>query len=199
MNTSSEICLKKSRLSSAMANVTDEKQRREIIMEYEALLKEHGGVNKMLMKHLQSAILPAVAIYRVLPRYGVAKTDTRRMIRQSVLDAAKPMGKVFHNLGKLPFFFALFRRMCKASMGSMFGESGWDMRFKSNNQKEIRWDCHSCFYSNVLSEYGMPELTPIFCESDDVMYGNIPGITWGRTKTIGCGAKICDFAFYKEK
>ena len=55
----------------------------------------------------------------------------------------------------------------------------------------------------MFRRYGVPELTAIFCESDDVMYGNIPHARWGRTKTIGRGAQVCNFSFYnlrkKEK
>ena len=191
--------LKNKRLSMALKQISDPVQRQEIVSEYALLLAEHNDKNKMLMRHLQNAILPAVAVYRVLPRHGISKTDARRIIRSNVLDAAKPMAKVFQTLGRLPFFYALFRCMCKASMGSMFGDAGWNMQWKVSNSKEIRWDCHSCFYDGVLSGYGMPELTPIFCESDDVMYGNIPGIKWGRTKTIGRGAEVCDFCFTKAR
>ena len=45
----------------------------------------------------------------------------------------------------------------------------------------------------------MPELTAIFCESDDVMYGHIPNARWGRTKTIGRGADVCNFSFYNPR
>jgi hypothetical protein len=84
-------------------------------------------------------------------------------------------------------------------MKSAFGDKGWDMRWRENTGKIIRWDCHSCYYHNEFIRYGMPELTPIFCESDDIVYGHIPGVVWGRTKTIGRGAEICDFCFINNK
>ncbi len=51
----------------------------------------------------------------------------------------------------------------------------------------------------MFKHYGVPELTPVFCESDDVVYGKIPNVIWGRTYTIGGGAKVCDFHFYKQR
>ena len=180
MDKAVEAKMMKGRVGAAMRTITDEAQRHAIFREYEALLNAHRGSNKMLMTHLQNAILPAIAMYRVLPTRGFGKTEVRRMIRKSVLDAAKPARNLFQSLGKLPFFFALFRRMCELSMDSMFGESGWDMRFKVYTPSEIRWDCHACFYCDVLKQYGMPELAPIFCESDDVMYGSIPHIKWAH-------------------
>ena len=194
-----EKLLSKGRISSEFKSITDPQQRRAILSEYSSLLKEHEGTDKILMNHLKNAILPAVAINRVLPRFGVSETEARKIIRRAILESAKPMGRVFQGLGRVPGFYSLFKLMCKMSAKTAFGPLGWDMRWLKTKRDEIRWDCHSCFYHDVFSKYKMPELTPYFCESDDVMYGGIPGIKWGRTKTIGKGAKICDFYFFRDK
>ncbi len=31
------------------------------------------------------------------------------------------------------------------------------------------------------------------------MYGHIPNARWGRTKTIGRGADVCNFSFYNPR
>ena len=162
-------------------------------------LDESDLSNKMLARHLTNAILPAVAIFHILPESGFTKTEARRMIRDSILASALPMKKMFQSMSRLPRFFSLYRVMCKASAKSAFGSNGWDMRWNVGSKTEISWDCHSCYYVNTLKKHNASELTPIFCESDDVVYGNIPGVRWGRTKTIGRGADTCDFRFYKEK
>jgi hypothetical protein len=51
----------------------------------------------------------------------------------------------------------------------------------------------------ALKKYGAPELLPLFCELDDLVYGGIPNIRWDRTKTIGRGGGVCDFCFINEK
>jgi hypothetical protein len=152
----------------------------------------------MLAGHLRDAILPAVAFYRVLSENGRSKEEAHRLIRASILDAAQPMARIFQKAGRLPFFFSLLRVMCPASAKYAFGEAGWDFVWKRNDGRAIEWDCRSCFYVEVLRRYNMPELAAIFCESDDIVYGHIPGVRWGRTQTIGLGADICDFRFYKE-
>lgn len=88
--------------------------------------------------------------------------------------------------------------MCPLSVRMEFGDPGWKMEWKRNDCNGIEWNCHECFYVDRLKYYGVPELASIFCESDDVVYGNIPSIIWGRTKTIGDGAEICDFRFYNQ-
>ena len=42
-----------------------------------------------------------------------------------------------------------------------------------------------------------PELAPLFCESDFATYGNLPGIAFQRTETLGTGGCKCDFRFLR--
>ena len=197
MNT--EKTLQKSRLGAAYAAIPEGPARRATLERFAALLAENDLSNKMLARHLTGAILPAVAVYQALVEHGWKQVEARRLIRKSVLDAAKPMARFFQALGRLPFFFPLFRVMCPASMKAGFGPEGWVFEWKRNDQYAIEWDCHAYLYANVFRRYGVPELTAIFCESDDVMYGHIPNARWGRTKTIGRGANVCNFSFYNMR
>lgn len=188
--------LEKTKLSGAMQEITSQELQKKAEQAYKTLLFENDLSDKMQAKHLKQAILPAVAVYTTLLEDNWLKEDAFELIRKSVLDAAKPMAKAFQSMGRLPFFFLVLRKMCPASIRSQFGSAGWKMEWKRNDQSAIEWDCHSCFYADVLNRHGMMELLSIFCESDDVVYRNIPDVLWGRTKTIGCGAELCDFRFY---
>ena len=187
--------LQKSRLGEAYAGIHSDADRQAVLRAYDALLKENDLSNKMLARHMAGSILPSIAMYRGLQEQGWKPVEARRLIRTSVLNASKPMAKFFQGLGKLPFFFPLFRVMCPASTKGGFGPEGWQFEWKRNDAYAIEWDCHACLYAHVFRRYGVPELTPIFCESDDVMYGKIPGARWGRTKTIGRGDELCNFRF----
>lgn len=191
--------LRKTKLSNAVKELTSRKLQEEAENRYAKLLAENDLTHPVLKKHLRQSILPAVAVYEVLLSAGLSKERAFQIIRNSVLEAAKPMANVFRAAGKLPFFFSLFRKMCPLSVRAEFGEPGWEMEWKRNDCHAIEWDCHACFYVDMLKHYGALELVPIFCESDDVVYGNIPGVLWGRTKTIGGGAEICDFRFYNQR
>jgi hypothetical protein len=153
----------------------------------------------MLYKHLINSILPAVAIYRILQKNGFSKDEIVNTIRESVFYADKAMKEFFQKIGKIPFFFLLFRVMCKNSLKYVFGKPGWDMRWLIDSSYELGWNCHSCFYNDELKKYDAQELLIIFCTSDDFVYGNIPNIRWERKKTIGLGSEICDFKFYNTK
>jgi hypothetical protein len=191
--------LKKGMLAAAYKGLQDENLKHAVLAEYKALYATHECSDKMLEKHLLNAILPAIAFYGTLKRSGCAPGDAIDMIRVSVLAAAEPMAKLFRTMGRLPFFFPVLRVMAPLSVRASFGESGWAMEWHKNTHNEITFTAHSCFYDCVLRQYGAPELTRLFCECDDVIYGHIPKVAWGRTKTIGRGGDACDFRFDNER
>lgn len=49
------------------------------------------------------------------------------------------------------------------------------------------------FYNKYFTELGCTELTKIFCANDNRCYGNLPGIEFRRSGTLGTGADRCDF------
>lgn len=199
MNTERKQLLKKTKLSKVLKKLPSPELWKEAEDRYAELLEENDLSHPVLGKHLRQSILPSVAVYEILLVSGISKENACEMIRNSVLESAKTMAKMFQIAGKLPFFFALLRKMCPLSVKTEFCEPGWKMEWKRNDCNGIEWDCHACFYADKLKYYGFPELISIFCESDDVVYGNIPGVVWGRTKTIGNGAEICDFRFYNQR
>ena len=89
--------------------------------------------------------------------------------------------------------------MTPLSLKTTFGSSGWDFIWKQNDCCALKWDCSRCFYADIFTQHKVSELTSIFCESDDVVYGSIPTIRWARTRTIGNGDDVCDFTFYNER
>jgi hypothetical protein len=186
--------IKKSLLASAYANLADEECRQAALAEYITLCAENDLSNRMLAGHLMKAILPAVAIYRVLSRSG-GNDAAFAAVRSAVLDSVRPMAAVFRMMGRIPFGFSLLGRIAPLAVKNSFGEAGWKMEWSKPTRDKIAFTAHSCFYDCILRRYGVPELTPIFCESDDVVYGGIPNIRWGRTKTIGRGDALCDFQF----
>jgi hypothetical protein len=191
--------LKKSKLASVYAGLGNESLKNAARSEYKALCARQDLSDKMLTGHLLDAILPAVACYRTLTQKVCAREEALALIRASVLDAARPAARMFQAMGRLPFFFPLLRFITPLSVKSGFGETGWKMQWLKNSREEIAFTAHSCFYARVLRQCGAPELTPVFCGCDDYVYGAIPKVRWGRTKTIGNGDAVCDFRFINER
>jgi hypothetical protein len=76
---------------------------------------------------------------------------------------------------------------------------GFKNRFYPKKKGEYRMDILACPYFRYFSELGCPELTKIYCENDERMYGNLPGLKFERTGTIGKGSDHCDFYLRRVK
>ena len=193
-----EKLLKKGRLRYAY-DALSPKVQEAVREDFHLLLEENRNLDNYMKKHMYEAILPSVAMYRTLPDYGYRKAEAFLIIRKSVLKTAEPTKRLIQKAGKLPFFFPFFSRLCRLSMQEAYCGEEWSFTWNKVTKDVIDWECHACIYVNRFTGYGMGELTCIFCESDDVVYGSIPNVRWGRTQTMGRGAEYCDFKFFKER
>lgn len=66
-------------------------------------------------------------------------------------------------------------------------------------EDRFRMDITGCPYHKYLTELGCPEINILFCENDVYTYGNLPGMKFIRTKTIGAGDELCDFCMERDK
>ena len=99
-----------------------------------------------------------------------------------------------------PLPIALFRQITRWVMRSSFPPEGWETEWVDAGDQCVAFDIHRCFYLDVLTAYGAPELTPLYCKLDDLMYENMsPGIRWARTRTLGRGDDLCDFRWCWEE
>jgi hypothetical protein len=56
---------------------------------------------------------------------------------------------------------------------------------------------YRCFILDTLTEYGAPELTTLYCKTDDWLAEALPGVRWQRTTTLAAGGECCDFRWYR--
>ena len=95
---------------------------------------------------------------------------------------------------KIPGFKKFFLGMWDSMSHKMFGETaGFKNVFYPSEKNCFRMDITQCPYHTYLTEAGCPELNVLFCENDIYAYGNLPGLKFTRTKTIGAGDELCDF------
>jgi len=52
---------------------------------------------------------------------------------------------------------------------------------------------YRCFILDILTDAGVPELTPLYCKTDDWLAALLPKVCWLRTGTLALGAGCCDF------
>ena len=83
-------------------------------------------------------------------------------------------------------------------MSQQFPKPGWETEWLVINDQEVSFNLHRCFNVQQLLAYGMPELTPIYCDLDSYLYMDIsPHIRFNRTQTIAIDGEYCDFKFLR--
>ena len=91
---------------------------------------------------------------------------------------------------------ALFMKLLPKMALKLFGrECGFDFENFEASKNMLQMDMTMCPYVKYAKRFGVPELTPIFCESDYATYGCLSKIGFERTQTLGTGGSKCDFKF----
>ena len=156
------------------------------------LYASHTDLPKGVSAHTDSFIFPAAAIYLAMKEadseiaYDIMKTK--------MAEKSDKMGQMIAKCCRLPGFKKFFLSMWDTMSHKMFGESaGFKNVFYPKEKSCFRMDITQCPYHTYLTEAGCPELNVLFCENDIHSYGNLPGLKFTRTKTIGAGDELCDF------
>ena len=153
---------------------------------------EHMDLPKGVRTHTDQFIFPAAAIY--LAYKEVKPEQAFNDIKQVMADKARKSGEFFAKCSKIPGFKSFFLRVWDIGSHKMFGETaGFKNVFYPKEKGFFKMDIIECPYHKYFVEQGCPELNGLFCDNDVYNYGNIPGMIFTRTQTIGYGGKLCDF------
>ena len=120
------------------------------------------------------------------------------VIENAAIKNSSDAGRKLAKLMKLPGMKSLFVSVWDPMTKKMFGsDCGFKNVFYPKKKGEYRMDVVVCPYNRYFTELGCPELTKIFCANDERCYGNLPGLEFKRTGTIGTGSDRCDFYLRK--
>ena len=114
------------------------------------------------------------------------------------------MKRRFARFWKLLGLLLLCATPKKKSTGFVFWRRNnygvFDTNTMSKQRRDRRANRLCCDRKRCHQKYvGCPELTKIFCANDDRFYGNLPGLEFRRTGTLGTGASRCDFNMKKDE
>ncbi len=161
-------------------------------------LEEYADIPKGERMHTDSRIFPMAAIYLSV-KDAAGEEFAYDFMERFCIHRCEGLARTLAVLMRIPGMPDLFVRMWDPMTKKMFGpSSGFSNRFYDNPKGEYRMDVTSCPYNRYLTQLGCPEITKLFCENDDRMYGNLPGLDFIRTKTIGKGGDCCDFYMRKS-
>lgn len=162
-----------------------------------SILLRYAGLSGRIRLHTDSFIFPSAAIYTAL-KDAIGKEAAYQVIAKCSNGKSAEIGaKIAKNM-KLPGFPSFFVSLWGPLTRTMFDpKSGFQNRFYPKKKGEYRMDILACPYQRLFTELGCPELTKIFCDNDLYSYGNLPGLEFCRSGTLGTGADHCDFLIRK--
>jgi len=172
----------------ALAEEMDEASARRLLMLVQARYDELYSTrtrfsHSALRMHLEDNILPGLALYQVLRGEGQSEEAALKSVERLFEAAMEPRRRQTAMIGRLPIFYHLTRGSTRWIMDRNFPAEGWDTEWVEVSSKVVAFDIRRCFYLDTLTAYDAPELTPVFCNLDDFMYGR--------------GDDCCDFRFYR--
>lgn len=155
--------------------------------------------NKAIKKHKTNWILPAVSLYKTLQENGFSKNESKNMIKEYTHLEAEKVAKQLRIIGKLPFFYRMFKYIFNKIMVKSYPKEGWTIEEVVEDKNTNAFKMKSCLYHETFTEYGCPELTPIFCYCDVISYKNMSQyVEFERTQTLATGGTCCDFKFLRK-
>ncbi|MBI9044284.1 MAG: L-2-amino-thiazoline-4-carboxylic acid hydrolase [Anaerolineaceae bacterium] len=154
--------------------------------------------HKALHSHLETFILPGIAMYQILEKELGNKDKALDWVDQIWEAVANLQKQRMQKMGQLPFIFELFKKLTPVVMKNSFPPEGWKSSFIDEGENTLAFDMHSCFYLDILKAYEVPELTPVYCRMDEVIYDDFsPYVSFYRTHTLAIGGDCCNFRFKK--
>ena len=165
----------------------------------EKLAEIHGqypDIPKAEQMHT-TAIFNTAAIYLALKE--VAPERAAQLIEGGMADYAKKKAKSFQRMCRFPFGKTLFMKVFAFGVKTAFGEkAGFAQSIHTADRKMLRFDVLKCPYVNYLTALGCADIAHLFCENDIYCYGNLDGIVFERTQTLGTGGEKCDFYLHRQ-
>jgi len=153
-----------------------------------------------LRQHLEEGALPALALYQTLRMEGDDQESALAEIDRILAAVVERSGRrqLVKAMGHLPDPFSILRIANRWAMNRIYPPEGWRFEWVEDSDQCIAYNARECFYVNVLKFYGTPELTAHLCTADDLLFGDLPGISWERTQTLARGDDWCNFRFCRS-
>lgn len=150
---------------------------------------------KNQLKTLKNTILPRIALYKALNNYGFSMEDSNNHMKNYMLNyIAKSKHNSMVKMEKVPGFYSLYSKMFLKIMR----KTDLQQSKQKHDAKSFDVTITKCLWHQACVENECPELCRLFCDVDNITYGELNKIGFTRTQTLGYGSDCCDFHFFKK-
>lgn len=150
---------------------------------------------KNQLKTLKNTILPRITLYKALNNYGFSMEDSNNHMKNYMLNyIAKSKHNSMVKMEKVPGFYSLYSKMFLKIMR----KTDLQQSKQKHDAKSFDVTITKCLWHQACIENECPELCRLFCDVDNITYGELNKIGFTRTQTLGYGGDCCDFHFFKK-
>lgn len=150
---------------------------------------------KNQLKTLKNTILPRIALYKALNNYGFSMKDSNNHMKNYMLNyIAKSKHNSMVKMEKVPGFYSLYSKIFLKIMR----KTDLQQSKQKHDAKSFDVTITKCLWHQACVENECPELCRLFCDVDNITYGELNKIGFTRTQTLGYGGDCCDFHFFKK-
>lgn len=150
---------------------------------------------KNQLKTLKNTILPRIALYKALNNYGFSMEDSNNHMKNYMLNyIAKSKHNSMVKMEKVPGFYSLYSKIFLKIMR----KTDLQQSKQKHDAKSFDVTITKCLWHQACVENECPELCRLFCDVDNITYGELNKIGFTRTQTLGYGGDCCDFHFLKK-
>ena len=150
---------------------------------------------KNQLKNLKNTILPRIALYKALNNYGFSMEDSNNHMKNYMLNyIAKSKHNSMVKIEKVPGFYSLYSKIFLKIMR----KTDLQQSKQKHDAKSFDVTITKCLWHQACVENECPELCRLFCDVDNITYGELNKIGFTRTQTLGYGGDCCDFHFFKK-
>lgn len=169
-----------------------EKKARILFADY---MKAEAGKPRAVTMHTVEKIYPCIAFYKAASEYTNASEQAYTIVEEFFGRECTVTAKKLHKLCRVPFVYKFIPCIMAGIIHRYFGtQSGFEMLTYDTKWNVCHIDMIKCPYFSACSEHGCSELTTVFCNADDIAYGDMHAmLSWDRKKTLGRGDDCCDF------
>lgn len=150
---------------------------------------------KNQLKTLKNTILPRIALYKALNNYGFSMEDSNNHMKNYMLNyIAKSKHNSMVKMEKVPGFYSLYSKIFLKIMR----KTDLQQSKQKHDAKSFDVTITKCLWHQACVENECPELCRLFCDVDNITYGELNKIGFTRTQTLGYDGDCCDFHFFKK-
>ena len=163
----------------------------------EELCRKYAHLPGEVKVHTDGNMFRNAAVYMAIKEEHPA--DALEILGSGVEKEGKRVARLLSAALRIPGMKRVMLFVFAKMLDSFFGEeAGFRSTKHCISKDEVCFDIIQCPYCKYLTEIGCPEIIRFSCEVDDWIYGDLPGLAYHRTGTLGKGAGCCDFCLKRK-